>query len=106
MKYARTLDPQLKPLTGRKIEKRLYNERMTQVEHGSFKPLAMPATGKFGRESSKLYLRLPEVISKKRETKYCYMDKMKKIISAVMKSIAMWISFLNYYAIMSLYIVS
>ena len=79
---------------------------MTQVEHGTFKPLAMSATGKIGRESSKLYLRLSELISEKREKKYCYMDKTKKIISAVMKSIAMWISFLNYYAVISLYIVS
>ena len=70
-----------------------------QVEHGSFTPLVMSATGKIGRESSKFYLRLSELISEKGERKYCYMDKTKKIISAVMKSVGICISFLNYYAI-------
>ena len=38
-----------------KEEKRLCNERIMQVEHGTFTPLMMSATGGMGRESSKYY---------------------------------------------------
>ena len=34
-----------------KGKKRLYNERIMQVEHGTFTPLVMSATGGMGRES-------------------------------------------------------
>ena len=37
-----------------KEKKRLYNERIMQVEYGTFTPLVMSATGGMGRESSKL----------------------------------------------------
>ena len=35
-----------------KEKKRLYNERIMQVEHGTFTPLVVSATGGMGRESS------------------------------------------------------
>ena len=38
-----------------KEKKRLYNERIMQVEHGTFTPLVMSATGGMGRESSNFY---------------------------------------------------
>ena len=50
-----------------KEKKRLYNERIMQVEYGTFTPLVMSATRGMGRESSKFYSRLSELISEKRE---------------------------------------
>ena len=45
-----------------KEKKRLYNERIMQVEHGTFTPLVMSATGGMGRESSKFHSRLSDLI--------------------------------------------
>ena len=39
-------------------KKRQYNERILEVEHGSFTPLVMTALGGMGREASKFYSRL------------------------------------------------
>ena len=50
-----------------KEKKRLYNERIMQVEYGTFTPLVMSTTRGMGRESSKFYSRLSELISEKRE---------------------------------------
>ena len=38
--------------------KKLYNERILQIEHGIFTPLVMLATGGMGRECKKFYARL------------------------------------------------
>ena len=43
-------------------KKRQYNERILEVEHGSFTPLVMTALGGMGREGSKFYSRLSESI--------------------------------------------
>ena len=51
-------------------KKRVYNERIMQVEHGTFTPLVMPATRRMGRKSSKFYSRLLELISDKRGSSY------------------------------------
>ena len=48
-------------------EKKLYNERILQIKHGSFTPLVKSATGGMGRECKKFYARLGEMISYKRE---------------------------------------
>ena len=53
-----------------KEKKRLYNERILQVGPGTFTPLVTSATGGMGRESSKFYLLLSELISEKRESSY------------------------------------
>ena len=53
-----------------KEKKRLYKERIMQVERGTFTPLVMSATGGMGRESLKFYLRLSELISEKRDSSY------------------------------------
>ena len=50
-----------------KEKKRKYNERIMQVEHGTFTPLIMSATGGPGRESHKFYSRLAEMITEKRK---------------------------------------
>ena len=49
-----------------KEKKQLYNERITQVEHGTFTSLVLPATWGMGQESSKFYARLSELISEKK----------------------------------------
>ena len=44
-------------------KKKLYNERILQIEHGSFTPLVMSPTRGMGRECKKFYARLAEMIS-------------------------------------------
>ena len=51
----------------KKDKKRQYNERILQVEHGTFTPLVMSITDGMGRESQKFYARLSEMISEKRK---------------------------------------
>ena len=53
-----------------KEKKRQYNERVLQVEHGTFTPLVLSATGGMGRECAKFYNRLAELISEKRKQNY------------------------------------
>ena len=74
-----------------KEKKRLYNERIMQVEHDIFTPLLMSATGGTGHKSSKFYSRLSELISEKRESSYSIVETWirRKIIFALMKSIGM-----------------
>ena len=77
--------------TNEKEKKRLYNERIMQVEHGTFTPLVMSATGGMGRESMKFYSRLSELISERRESSYSVVVTWirRKIVFALMKSIGM-----------------
>ena len=49
-------------------KKKLYNERILQIERGSFTPLVMSATGGMGRGCKKFYARLAEMISYKKGT--------------------------------------
>ena len=51
-----------------KEKKKCYNERIMQVEHGTFTPLIFSAMGGFGRECNKFYNRLGLMISDKRDT--------------------------------------
>ena len=53
-----------------KEKKKCYNERILQVEHGSFTPLVMSATGGMGRECKKFYSRLSEIVAEKRGQRY------------------------------------
>ena len=50
-----------------KEKKRLHNERIMQVEHGTFTPLIMSANGEMERESSTFYSLFSELISEKSE---------------------------------------
>ena len=72
-------------------KKRLYNERIMQVEHGAFTPLVMSATGRMRRESLRFYSRLSELISEKRESSYSIIATwvQRKLIFALIKSIDM-----------------
>ena len=54
----------------KKEKNKKYNERILQVEHGSFTPLVMSATGRMSRECKKFYSRLAEIICKKIKTNY------------------------------------
>ncbi|XP_057296729.1 uncharacterized protein LOC130625645 [Hydractinia symbiolongicarpus] len=47
-------------------KKRLYNERVLQVENGSFTPLVFSTHGGLGRECKRFYQRLAELIADKR----------------------------------------
>ena len=51
-------------------KKRTYNERILQVEHGSFTPLIMSGIGVMSHEFEKFYSSLAEMICKKRKTNY------------------------------------
>ena len=72
-------------------KKKLYNERILQIEHGSFTPLVMSATGGMGRECKKFYARLAEMISYKRGTSYSVIAAWvrRKITFSLIKSIGM-----------------
>ena len=48
-------------------KKKQYNERVLQVEHGSFTPLVMSSNGGFGRECGRFYSKLAEQIAEKRK---------------------------------------
>ena len=48
-------------------KKRLYNERILQIEHGSFTPLIFSTIGGMGREASTFYSKLAEKIAEKRD---------------------------------------
>ena len=48
-----------------KEKKKCYNERIMQIEHGSFTPLIMSAAGGMSRECRKFYVCLSEMISEK-----------------------------------------
>ena len=56
------------------------NERITQVEHGTFTPLVMSVTEGMGQESWKFYSRLLELISEERESSYSIVATTKNYI--------------------------
>ena len=72
-------------------KKKLYNERILQIEHGSFTPLVMYATGGMGRECKKFYARLTEMIRYKGGTSYSVIAAWvrRKITFSLTKSIGM-----------------
>ena len=56
------------------------NERITQVQHGTFTPLVMSVTKGMGQESWKFYSRLLELISEERESSYSIVATTKNYI--------------------------
>ena len=74
-----------------KEKKRSYNERVMQVEHGSFTPLVMSASGGMGRECRRFYARLAEMLSEKRKQNYSLITSWirRKICFALMNSLSM-----------------
>ena len=51
-------------------KKRAYEQRVREVEHGSFTPLFFSLTGGMGKTASACYKRLASLISAKRDTLY------------------------------------
>ena len=51
-------------------KKRQYEQRVREVEHATFTPLVMSATGGMGRAATTFYRRLASMISEKRNTEY------------------------------------
>ena len=76
-----------------KEKKKTCNERILQVEHGSFTPLVMLVTREMSRECKKFYSGLAEMISKKRKTNYnvTIMWIRRKIEFLLIKSIGIYI---------------
>ena len=76
-----------------KEKKKLYIERILQIEHGSFTPFFMLATGGMGRECKKFDARLPEMITYQRGTSYSIIAAWvrRKITFSLIKSIGMYL---------------
>ena len=53
-----------------KEKKRMYNERVIQVEKGSFTPIVMSTFGGMGVEAKKYHKRIATLISQKRDERY------------------------------------
>ena len=51
-------------------KKRAYEQRVREVEHSSFTPLVLAATGGLGNEASSFYRRLASLLSQKWDTPY------------------------------------
>ena len=57
-------------INNEKEKKRQYNMRVLQVENGSATPLVFSINGGMGREASKHYSRIAEMLSEKRDEPY------------------------------------
>ena len=63
-------DPQQLYIQHEREKKRMYNDRILQVEKGSFSPLIFSTTGGMGPESTRFHKRVAELISAKRGEQY------------------------------------
>ena len=82
------IEPKLTPLSGEELQgrtsnnskslqqchvmneqekKRAYNERILQIDHGTFTPLRFSINGIMGRECQKFYSRSEQMIAEKRD---------------------------------------
>ena len=52
-------------------KKRIYEQRIREIEHSSFTPLVMSLTGGLGREAGIAYKRLASLLPSKRDQPYC-----------------------------------
>ena len=72
--FYRTLPATTRAPINEKEKKKYYHERIMQIEHGSFTPVAMSATGGMSRECQRFYFHLSEMISEKHDINYSTMD--------------------------------
>ena len=56
--------------THKNIKKRAYNQRIREVEHGTFSPLVFSCTGGMGRAATATYKRLAALIAERRDEPY------------------------------------
>ena len=54
-------------------KKRLYEQRVCEVEFASFTPLVLSATGGMAKQATVFYKRLASLLASKREFRYCQM---------------------------------
>ena len=99
----KVFDPNAKRYEGKTLQqcyrtnemekKRKYNERILQVENGSFTPLVFSVNGGMGKEANKCYSRIAEKLAEKRDEPYLVMMYWirRKISFSMMKSIIMCI---------------
>ena len=73
----------------KKEKKKYYNERIMQIEHGSFTPLVISATGAMSRECRNFYVRLSKMISEKRDDSTIATWIRRKITFSLIKSIGL-----------------
>ena len=64
------LEPQTVYLRQEKEKRRQYQQRICEVEHGSFTPLVFSTTGGMGRAASVTFKRLAAQIAEKRKEAY------------------------------------
>ena len=76
-----------------KEKKRHYNERVQNVDHGSFTPVVMSANGGFGREAKHFYSKLAEKIAEKRDEHYSIVAAWvrRKIMFSLINSLSLCI---------------
>ena len=76
-----------------KEKKRAYNERVQEIEHGSFTPIVMSANGRMARECSKFYSHISKMIAEKRDQPYSVIASWirRKISFSLIRSIGMCI---------------
>ena len=74
-----------------KEKKKAYGERIFQIEHGSFTPIVMSATGGMARESKKFFSRLAAMIADKRKQSISLISSWirRKLAFALIHSISM-----------------
>ena len=72
-----------------KEKKRNYNQRILEVEHGSFTPIVFTAMGGMGRETKSFYKRLSELLSDKRNEQFSITTSWvrRKVIFALLRSV-------------------
>ena len=77
----------------KKEKKKNYNERLLEVEHGSFPPIVMSAYGGIGKEGNKFWNRLAELLAEKKYQQLSMMTLWirRKLIFALINSICMCI---------------
>ena len=79
----RDLEPQQIYRIHENEKKRLYSERVLDIEHGTFTPLVFTTTGGMGKECLKYYSRLAQLIAIKKRGAVCQnylMDQNQNLI--------------------------
>ena len=77
----------------KKEKKKNFNERILEVEHGSFTPIVMSAYGGIGKEGNKFYNRLAELLAEKKNQQLSAMTSWirRKLVFALINSLWMCI---------------
>ena len=67
----RNLTPAAAYRKHKREKKRTYEQRIREVEHSSFTPLVLSASGGMGTEANIFYKRLASLLATKRDDQYC-----------------------------------